>query len=165
MFSSSTESVIDAKGRVSIPASYRSALGRGSRIYVWPSFGGRVCLEAGGEALMNHYRQILARMSPHDPAREAIAHSVFGRCVELKMDDPGRVKLSEAQLRVAGIKSKLVFSGAFDRFLIWNPERYAEYDAEMAAQAAANRGKLDAPFQAALAAGAFGEQPVPEGEL
>ena len=78
MFFSTYEGAIDAKGRVSVPASFRAALGGGVRVYVWPSFDGRGCLEAGGEALMQDYRQILARMSPHDPAREAIAHAVFG---------------------------------------------------------------------------------------
>ena len=155
MFFSTYESAIDAKGRVSVPASFRAALGGSSRVYVWPAFDGRECLEAGGEALMNDYRQILARMSPHDPAREAIAHAVFGRSADLKMDEPGRVKLPEAQLAAAGIKTKLVFSGAFDRFRIWSPERFAAYDAAMSSQAAANLEKLDAPFQAALAAGAI----------
>lgn len=155
MFFSTFHNAIDAKGRVSVPASFRAALGGTGRVYVWPAFDGRACLEAGGDALMNDYRQILARMSPHDPAREAIAHSVFGRSADLKMDEPGRIKLPDGQLRAAGITDKLVFSGAFDRFRIWSPDRFAEYDAEMAAQASANRDKLDAPFQAALAAGAI----------
>ena len=155
MFFSTYESAIDAKGRVSVPASFRAALGGASRIYVWPAFDGRNCLEAGGEALMNDYRQILARMSPHDPAREAIAHSVFGRSADLKMDEPGRIKLPAAQLKAAGIKGKLVFSGAFDRFRIWSPERFTAYDAEMSAQATANLDKLDEPFKAALADGAI----------
>jgi len=149
VFFSNYDGAIDAKGRVSVPASFRAALGGASRVYVWPAFDGRGCLEAGGEALMNDYRQILARMSPHDPAREAIAHSVFGRSAELKMDEPGRIKLPEAQLEAAGIKT------TFDRFRIWSPERYAAYDASMSAQASANLDKLDAPFQAALAAGAI----------
>ena len=157
MFFSTYESAIDAKGRVSVPASFRAALGGGNRVYVFPSFEGRACLEAGGEALMNDYRQILARMSPHDPAREAIDHAVFGRSADLKMDDPGRIKLPDGHLAAAGIKTKLVFSGAFDRFRIWSPEAYAAYDAETSAQASANLTKLDAPFQAALAAGAIAD--------
>ena len=153
MFFSTYEGTIDAKGRVSVPASFRAALGGASRVYVWPSFDGRGCLEAGGEALMTDYRRILGQMSPHDPTAEAVAHAVFGRSADLKMDEPGRIKLPDAHLEAAGIKSKLVFSGAFDRFRIWSPERFAAYDAEMAAKAAANLDKLDAPFQAALASG------------
>lgn len=164
VFFSTFESAIDAKGRVSVPASFRAALGGASRVYVWPAFDGRGCLEAGGEALMNDYRQILARMSPHDPAREAIAHSIFGRSADLKMDEPGRIKLPDSQLAAAGIKKDIIFSGAFDRFRIWSPERFAAYDAEMSAQASANLGKLDAPFQAALEAGALGGGGPEKGE-
>jgi len=104
---------------------------------------------------MGDYRQILSRMSPSDPAREAIVHAVFGRSADLKMDDPGRIKLPDAMLDYAGIEKQVVFVGAFDRFRIWSPDRFAAYDAEMAVEAAANRNKLDAPFQSALAAGAL----------
>ncbi|MEL7480954.1 MAG: division/cell wall cluster transcriptional repressor MraZ [Pseudomonadota bacterium] len=164
VFFSTYESAIDAKGRVSVPASFRAALGGVSRIYVWPSFDGRSCLEAGGEALMGDYRQILSRMSPSDPAREAIVHAVFGRSADLKMDDPGRIKLPDAMLDYAGIEKQVVFVGAFDRFRIWSPDRFAAYDAEMAVEAAANRNKLDAPFQSALAAGALSARTGEDGE-
>lgn len=155
MFFSTFHSAIDAKGRVSVPASFRAALGGETHVYIWPAYDGRRCLEGGGQALMDDYRRILAQMSPHDETREAIAHTVFGRNVHLKMDDPGRIKLPDAMLEAAGIKSELVFSGGFDKFRIWSPERFAEYDAEMTAKAAASRDKLDAPFKAALATGAL----------
>ena len=155
MFSSTYESAIDAKGRVSVPASFRAALGGASRVYVWPALDGRACLEAGGDQLMSDYRQILARMSPDDPAREAVVHSIFGRSADLKMDEPGRIKLPDLLLSYAGIKDKIVFSGAFDRFRIWNPEEFLNYDAEMVAKTRASRGQIDAPFREALAAGAI----------
>lgn len=155
MFFSTHEGVIDAKGRVSVPAPFRAALGGEDRIYVWPAYDGRVCLVGGGEALLNHYRQVLRLMNPHDPACQAITHKVFGIGAELKMDEPGRVRIPEGHLAAAGIKTKLIFTGAFERFCIWSPERFAEYDAEMSAQAVANLKNLDAPFQAALAAGAI----------
>ncbi len=158
MFLSTFEGVIDTKGRVSVPAPFRAALGGTNRVYIWPAFDGRYCLEAGGDQLMQDYRQILARMSPHDPAREAIAHSIFGRSAELKMDDPGRIKLPEPHLKAAGITDRLVFSGAFDRFRIWNPARFSEYDAEMVSKAAESRAQLEAPFQAALSEGVLDTQ-------
>ena len=164
MFSSTYESAIDAKGRISVPASFRAALGGASRIYVWPALDGRACLEAGGDQLMSDYRQILARMSPDDPAREAIVHSIFGRSADLKMDDPGRVKLPELLLSYAGLSDKVVFSGAFDRFRIWNPKEFAAYDAEMVAKTRASRGQIDAPFREALAAGAISNTKPANGE-
>lgn len=153
MFTSNYESAIDAKGRVSVPARFRAELDGSDRIFVWPSLKGHKCLEAGGDALMNYYRQILLRMSPSDPDRDAIIHVIFGRSAELKMDEPGRVKLPDSLLAHAGIDKQVLFVGALDRFLIFSPEGLAAYDAEKVAHAAAAMSKLDVPFQSALAAG------------
>lgn len=142
MFFSTFHSAIDAKGRVSVPAPFRAALGGESHVYIWPSFSGRLCLEGGGNALMDDYRRELGRLGMHNPAREAISHSVFGRSVHLKMDEPGRIKLPPTLLAAAGIETDLVFVGGFERFRIWSPERYAEYDAEMSAQSGVHAGEL-----------------------
>lgn len=153
MFSSNYESAIDAKGRVSVPARFRAELDGSDRIFVWPSLKGHKCLEAGGDALMDYYRHILLRMSPSDPDREAIVHVIFGRSAELKMDEPGRVKLPDSLLAHAGIEKQVLFAGALERFLIFSPEAYAAYDAEKSGHAGAAMAKLDGPFQSALAAG------------
>jgi len=113
---------------------------------------------------MSDYRQILARMTPDDPAREAIVHCIFGRSADLKMDEPGRIKLPELLLSYAGIKKKVVFSGAFDKFRIWNPEEFAAFDAEMVAKTRVSRGEIDAPFREALAAGAISNATGSPGE-
>ncbi|MEE9380959.1 MAG: division/cell wall cluster transcriptional repressor MraZ [Hyphomonadaceae bacterium] len=164
MFVSTYESAIDAKGRVSVPAPFRAALGGSSRIYIYPAIDGTPCLEGGGETLMTIYKQTLARMSPQDPARKAFMHSFFTRTADLKMDDTGRIKLPEELLKLADIKGRVKFAGAFDRFHIWNPEQYAIYDAKMAAEAATHQDKMDAPFQAALAAGGIPGLAANDGE-
>ncbi|MEM7662589.1 MAG: division/cell wall cluster transcriptional repressor MraZ [Pseudomonadota bacterium] len=155
MFSSNHESAIDAKGRVSIPAPFRAALGGASHVHVWPAFDGKVCLEAGGDELQDYYKSILAQMQPSNRAREAIAHAVFGRSVQLKMDEPGRIKIPEAMLDAAGITKAVKFVGAVDRFRIWSPDQYDAYDSQMVALARESMEALDEPFQAALASGAL----------
>lgn len=42
VFVSTYESAIDAKGRVSIPASFRAALGGGNRIFLWSALDGSI---------------------------------------------------------------------------------------------------------------------------
>ncbi len=155
VFVSTYESRIDAKGRVSVPSSFRAELGGASRLFVWPALDGGGYLEAAGEALMGAYRQILARMSPQDPARRAIVHALFTRSADLKMDEPGRIKLPDGLTAHAGLDDAVVFAGAFDRFHIWSPDRFRDFDAQMSAEAPSNQAALDAPFQAALAAGAM----------
>ena len=153
MFVSTHETSLDSKGRVSVPASFRHALAGCQRVFLWPSSNGLPCLEGGGEALMSTYRQTLARMSPNDPARRAFMHAIFTRAADLKLDDTGRITIPKTLLSAAGIEKEMVFAGGLDRFHVWEPGRFAAYDAEMDAQLKASQDALDAPFQAALAAG------------
>lgn len=136
MFVSTYESAIDAKGRVSIPASFRAALGGGSRIFLWPSLDGSGCLEGGGEALMAMYRATLIRLPPLSTERKALVNGIFTRSADLKMDDTGRIKLTDELCELAGLDGRATFAGNIDSFQIWNPDRYADYSAKMAAAAA-----------------------------
>lgn len=153
MFISTYETALDAKGRVSVPASFRAALGGGSRLFVWPAMDGSGCLEGGGDELMAVYRQTLARMAPTDPHRRAFMHAIFTKSADLKMDDTGRITLPAHLLEAAGIEKKLVFAGAFDRFHIWEPSRFHAFDQKMAQAALNNQSALDEPFQKAMASG------------
>lgn len=155
MFVSTYESAIDAKGRVSVPAPFRSALGGRSRIFLWPALDGSQCLEGGGEELMAMYRQTISRLPLQSRQRKALTLAIVSRSADLKMDDPGRVKIPEALLASVGISDKMVFVGALESFQIWSPEAYAEYEADMAA--AVNDpdiiNALAAPYDATIAAG------------
>ncbi|MEM9937245.1 MAG: division/cell wall cluster transcriptional repressor MraZ [Pseudomonadota bacterium] len=153
MFVSTHETSLDSKGRVSVPASFRHALGGGTRIFLWPASDGSPCLEGGGEALMATYRQTLARMSPNDPARRAFMHAIFTRSADLKMDDTGRISIPKPLLAAAGITKEMIFAGSLDRFHVWEPSRFAAFDMDMAEQLETHQSAIEAPFQAALAAG------------
>jgi len=153
VFVSTYETSLDAKGRVSVPAPFRAALAGGNRIFLWPAIDGSGCLEGGGDELMALYRQTLARMAPNDPNRRAFMHTIFTRSADLKMDDTGRISIPQPLLDAAGIEKKLVFAGAFDRFHVWEPSRFDEFDAQMSETARDNQDALAEPFQQAMAAG------------
>lgn len=153
MFVSTYETSLDAKGRVSVPAPFRAALAGGNRIFLWPAIDGSGCLEGGGDELMALYRQTLARMAPNDPNRRAFMHTIFTRSADLKMDDTGRISIPQPLLDAAGIEKKLVFAGGFDRFHVWEPSRFEEFDAQMSETARDNQDALAEPFQQAMAAG------------
>lgn len=136
VFVSTYESAIDAKGRVSIPASFRAALGGGNRIFLWLALDGSGCLEGGGEALMAMYRATLTRLAPHSPARKALVTRIIAGSADLKMDDTGRIKLSDELMTAANLTDRVKFAGNMDSFQIWNPDRHAEHFDAMAAEAA-----------------------------
>lgn len=136
MFVSTYESAIDAKGRVSIPAPFRAALGGGTRIFLWPALDGSGCLEGGGESLMAMYRATLTRLAPQSLTRKALVNGIIARAADLKMDENGRVKLTEDLRKMAGLKGRVTFAGNIDSFQIWNPAAHADYSAKMAEEAA-----------------------------
>ena len=136
VFVSTYESAIDAKGRVSIPASFRAALGGGSRIFLWPALDGSGCLEGGGEALMAMYRATLMRLPPQSPVRKALVTSIIAGAADLKMDDTGRIKLPDDLMQAAGLSGRVKFAGNIDSFQIWAPEKHEAFTSAMAATAA-----------------------------
>lgn len=152
MFNSSFEGGIDAKGRVSIPAAFRAALGTEQKVYVYPAIDGSGCLEGGGEALMALNRAILSRMNPADPVTHGFKHAIFSRSFELALDSTGRISLPKGMMDLGGFRERVVFAGLDDRFQIWDPERYDAYSARMAQLAQENTHRLADPFREVIQA-------------
>lgn len=168
VFVSTYEGAIDAKGRVSVPAPFRAALGGGNRVFLWPALGGLGCLEGGGEALMSVYRQTITRLPQLSKKRRLLTAAIISRAADLKMDDPGRIKIPDDLLASVGITDKLVFVGALDSFQIWSPEAYAAFLAQVDAASDEEDilSALDDPYDAAVAAGGVPGLTIgPEGEL
>ena len=153
MFVSTFETSLDTKGRISVPAQFRHALEGGTRIFLYPALDGSPCLEGGGDALMLENQKTLMRMSPNSRARKVFLNRTVSKAVALKLDDTGRIKIPPKHLVLAGIDKELVFVGAIDRFYVWEPDRYAAYDAEMEAQLGDVQADFEGSFNAQLATG------------
>lgn len=136
MFVSTYEGAIDAKGRVSIPAPFRAALGGGQRVFLWIALDGSGALEGGGEALMAMYSDVLALLPPQSEARDALVSCIIAGSADLKIDETGRIKLPDDLCAAAGLTDRIRFSGQMDSFRIWTPEAHARHLAQMRATAA-----------------------------
>ncbi len=130
MFLSSFESGVDVKKRVSIPASFRKALGGEDSVFLWPSLD-KPCLEGGGMALVGKFQRAISKLKPLDPRREALATSIFGQGRYAKFDEGGRIVLEADLLAHAKIDDKARFVGLGDRFQIWAPAAHDPLLAEM----------------------------------
>ena len=82
---------LDSKGRVSIPGSFRSVLGRDGfeGLYCYPALD-RPAIDAGGNALMAEIEALIDRFTPFSDQREQFAVALYGTSETLKIDANGR---------------------------------------------------------------------------
>ena len=132
LFLSNQTNKVDAKGRVSIPAAFRSALAQDAfqGVVLIPSR--RVpAIEGFAMGQMQSLSERFDRFdlfSPNDTDAETMAF--FGDAVPLTFDETGRVGLSKELLAHAGITESAVFVGLGTKFQIWEPKAFAKRHAE-----------------------------------
>src|SRR6202008_2153107 len=116
---------LDAKGRVSIPASFRGVLARDGfeGLYCYPTLD-RPALDAGGNALLGEIQALIGRFSPYSEEREQLSAALYGTSEVVKIDGEGRAILTHSLKTHAGIKDETTFVGLGHKFQIWEPERF-----------------------------------------
>ena len=146
---------LDSKGRVSIPGSFRSVLGRDGfeGLYCYPALD-RPAIDAGGNALMAEIEALIGRFTPFSDHREEFALALYGTSETLKIDGEGRVVLSENLKRHAGITDAVAFVGLGHKFQIWEPGRFQKELAEATQKVRALQGELSSQVAARNALGA-----------
>ena len=153
-FVSNTTLRLDSKGRVSIPASFRSVLGRDGfdGLYCYPALD-RTAIDAGGNALMVEIEALIERFPPFSEQRERFALALYGTSETLKIDGEGRVVLSEGSKRHAGITKAVTFVGLGHKFQIWEPSRFLNELAEATQKVCALKTELGSQSAARNALG------------
>lgn len=146
---------LDSKGRVSIPATFRSVLARDGfdGLYCFPALD-RPAIDAGGNALMAEIEAVIARYAPFSDEREQFAIALYGTSETLKIDGEGRVVLSETLKRHAGIADTVSFVGLGHKFQIWEPGRFQTELAEATRKVRALKTELSSQAAARNALGA-----------
>jgi len=116
---------VDAKGRVSIPASFRAVLARDGfeGLYVHPSLDADA-VDCGGNALLKDIDDLLNRHSPYSIERDLFSTALMGRSEILKVDGEGRIGLTDAIKAHAHISNEVTFVGQGHKFQIWEPSRF-----------------------------------------
>jgi len=134
---------LDAKGRVSIPAPYRSVLSRDGfeGLYCCPTLD-RQAVDAGGNRLRDQIRTSLTLFEPFSEDHEYLSTTLIGESEILKIDQDGRVILTEALKAHAGIADAVTFVGQGYKFQIWEPDRFAAYREEAKARVRDLRKRL-----------------------
>ena len=136
---------LDAKGRVSVPASYRQVLARDGfdGLYCYPSLGAPA-LDAGGNSLLAEIEQLIADFPPYSDEREQFSVALYGTSETLKFDGEGRVILTDRLKEHAGITEAVAFVGLGHKFQIWEPERFRRHLSTATSMVRAARGSQGA---------------------
>jgi MraZ protein len=116
---------IDTKGRVSVPASFRSILAKDEceGVFCYPALD-ETAIDAGGNSLISTIHGLLGNLPPFSDERDYLSTALFGVSEMLKFDSDGRVILTERLREHAGIKDQATFVGMGDKFQIWAPQRF-----------------------------------------
>lgn len=140
---------LDAKGRVSIPASFRAVLAVDGfdGLYCCPTLD-RQAVDAGGNRFREVIRASLANFEPLSEDHEFLSTTLVGESEILKLDQDGRVILSEAIREHAGIDDRVTFVGQSYKFQIWEPERFVAYREEAKARLRDIRKRLGSGHRA-----------------
>ena len=122
---------LDAKGRVSIPAQFRAVLAVDGfdGLYCCPTLD-RQAVDAGGNAFRAAIRTVLQNFEPFSEDHDYLSTTLIGESEILKVDQDGRVVLSDAIREHAGIADKVTFVGQGYKFQVWEPGRFVAYREE-----------------------------------
>ena len=133
---------VDAKGRVSIPASFRRVLEEGDPDYaegLTPNlvivYGGEAqnYLEAYTQEAINEVDEKISRLPRGSKQRRALEHIFNGQSLPTQTDDTGRLVLPAKLREKVGIDKEAYFKAAGDTFQIWAPEAYEAKNADIEA--------------------------------
>ncbi len=134
-FLSSAVNRIDAKGRVSVPAHFRAVVQkRGySDLYALRCLD-IPALDVGGLDLLDRYEQRIAQEDPFLRTADDMSFFCHGDGMFLKLDQDGRITVSDFMREHTGITSEVAFVGRGNFFQIWEPSRLAAYGAGVRAR-------------------------------
>lgn len=126
------EHSLDAKDRLTIPARLRASLADG----VVVNAGLDPCVEiwpvAGFAAFTQNF---LAGLNPLSSRARMMRRRFHSKAQDENLDSAGRVRLAGHLLEHAGLQGKCMVVGVEDHLEVWSPERWAEQDALIDAQA------------------------------
>ena len=157
VFLSSFVNRLDKKGRVSVPASFRAALGADATgIVVFRSLQ-HEALDGCSLAHLELLSQSLEKQKLPPDIYELIETTIFGGSVQLPFDGEGRIMLPQVLAATIGIGEDVAFVGRRKTFQIWNPAKLAAHEAAARDTARAkdiSLSKIIAAASAALLEGA-----------
>ena len=143
MFLSTFENRIDKKGRVSVPASFRSYLSNlgYNGVVCFPSFNNQ-SIEAWPQNRIEKISNSIEALNPFEEKKDFFATSILSESINLQFDSEGRISLTSKLLKHAKIKNSMLFVGQGQTFQIWEPTAFEKFKVNARKKANLNRANL-----------------------
>ena len=128
MFLSTYQNKLDKKGRVSVPASFRSYLSNlgYNGVICYPSFNNN-CIEAWPQDRIEKISNAIDSLNPFEEKKDYFATSILSESINLQFDSEGRILITNKLLKHAKIKNSILFVGQGKTFQIWEPNYYEKF--------------------------------------
>ena len=143
MFLSTFENKLDKKGRVSVPASFRSYLSNMgyNGIICYPSFNNQ-SIEAWPQDRIEKISNTIDTLNPFEEKKDYFATSILSESINLQFDSEGRILLTKKLLKHAKITSSMIFVGLGKTFQIWEPTNFEKFRVTAKKKSNMNRASL-----------------------
>ena len=143
MFLSTYENKLDKKGRVSVPAQFRSYISNlgYNGVMCYPSFN-YSCIEAWSQERIEKISEAIDNLNPYDEKKDFFSTSILSESINLIFDPEGRINLTKKLLTHAKIKNNILFVGQGKTFQIWNPVVFEKFKAIAKRKSNINRSSL-----------------------
>lgn len=130
VFLSTFANKVDKKGRVSVPATFRSALEqeKSAGVILYPSFK-HPCLQGCGDERIGQIAASIDALPAFSEEAESLK-TILADTVRLTVDGDGRMMFPKDLMDFAGITDTAMFVGQGMDFQIWAPETYQAHRAE-----------------------------------
>jgi len=126
-FLSNATNRIDAKGRVSVPAAFRTVLTRLDvqelyclQDFVFPA------ISVGGPDLLDRYEKQIEALDPFTEEANRLSLLIHGGGVFMKLDGEGRLVMTDFIRSYTGITDEVTFVGRGQYFQLWKPKAFEQ---------------------------------------
>jgi MraZ protein len=117
---------VDSKGRLNIPAKFRKAISLEADDTFVVCRAPDGCLRAYPK---DEWANCEKRLGSRDESPDTVRtlRLIFSTASESRLDAQGRITLSAAQMKIAGISKDVLLFGNLGYVEIWDPGRFGEY--------------------------------------
>jgi len=123
VFTGEYRHTVDDKGRLAIPAKFRTQLEAGAFVSRWIDGCLAIHTRSGWDALDAR----VAGLALTDAGARLFQRQIFGGALEAEIDRQGRVLLPAYLREEAGLGTEAIVVGVRDHAEIWAPKRWVDY--------------------------------------